>query len=649
MSVTCTQTNEKKHTQPSYLKWLALTVTILLLAACSSAPQPSPALESSAATKRVTSRVASNGDNAEERRSGKVVTSSTDLELTVDPKRGQQTIGLRFGNVEVPRGAKVERAYIQFKADETDTGYLRVFIQGVDTDNAKAYTQGKDRDVTSRPDTKARVSWTAHHWRKTGERNHRQRTADLSPVVAEITSRKGWRSGNAMAFTISSQNKSGKRVAESYRGDKAGAPELVIEYRAAASGPSAPTPQPEPQPEPQPAPQPKAKSALYISPKGSDSNSGRSVDKPLKTIYKASQLVRPGDTVYLRGGVYKGKYQSYFAYDRSPFKVNGRKDARITIMSYPGERAIIDGSDRHWTDSKSLSSPTLFKIDADYYTVQDLTFRNGAGRGLHFKGDHHIVRNVLSHNHHSDGIYLLGSDSLFEDTVSHSNYSQQNGGDSADGIKIARGTRNTVRNFLAYNNSDDGIDIYCSTDSLVEYSAAYSNGRGYSGNGNGFKLGCRFEKNNGNMVRFNVAYKNRANNFDGNGSGGLTMLNNTSWRAGAHGFSGYSKDGMGKNVLKNNLSYQDRKPRAVDRDDSHSHNSWNLELANPQFRSLNANARDFLQLSSRSKAIDVGAKVGLKYQGKAPDLGALEQGQSVAALLGKTVLQLQGGQLLAGN
>ena len=98
-------------------------------------------------------------------------------------------------------------------------------------------------------------------------------------------------------------------------------------------------------------------------------------------------------------------------------------------MSYPGERAIIDGSDRQWSkSSKSLSSsPTLFKIKANYYTViKDITFRNSAGRGLYLqRATTIIVRNVLSHNHHSDGIYLLGNyDSLFEDSVSHSNYSR---------------------------------------------------------------------------------------------------------------------------------------------------------------------------------------------------------------------------------
>lgn len=612
---------------------------VLLFSACSSVADV-PELEAAAATKRVTSRVASNSDNAEERSSGLVVNSSTDLELTYDAKRGQQTVGLRFDKVNVPRGAKIERAYIQFTADETDTDYLRVLIHGVDTDDARGYKQGKRRDVSARPDTSANVSWTAHKWHKRGERGSRQRTADLSSIVEEITSRKGWQSGNAVAFTISSQNRSGKRVAESYRGDKKGAPTLYVEYsleEGVSAGPS-----PAPTPRPAPVATPVAKSALYVSPKGSDKNSGRSKDKPIKSLTQVTKLVKPGDTVYLRGGIHKG-------YLNRPFKTDGTKSKPITITSYPGEKAVIEGKHKSWKDHKGISSPTLLRIEADHYRIENLTLRNGAGRGLYLKGDHHVVRNVLSHHHHSDGIYLLGADSVFEDTVSHSNYSRQNGGDSADGIKIASGKRNTVRNFLAYNNSDDGIDIFCSTDSLVEYSVAHSNGRGYSGNGNGFKMGCRFEPNNGNMVRFNVAYKNKANNFDGNGSGGLTILNNTSWKAGAHGFSAYSKEGRGKNVVKNNLSYQDKKTKSSDRDDVLSSNSWDLKVDASKFVSLNPESRDFLKLARGSKAVDAGVKVGLAYQGKAPDLGALEQGRSIAELLGKEVQSLQGGELLAGN
>ena len=628
------------------------TALILLFTACSSVGEAPELANAGSDVKYLKVRVASDKDDAEERSSGQVVTSSTDLELSYDVKRGQQLVGLRFTKLGIPQGAKIHRAEVRFKADERDEGSLKLTLRAEQSDSAAPFAE-KSRNLSSRK-TSASVTWQPAAWRTVGEHGGKQFTPDLSKLLQEVVNRPGWQQGNAFALLISSSSKA-KRVAESYRGDPKGAPQLYIEYSVASAGPSAPAPAPTPAPAPKPAPAPvaQAKNVLYVSLGGSDSNDGRSKDKPLQTLFKASQVVKPGDTIYLRGGVYKGKLQGYIGYDRTSFRTNGTKDKPITIMSYPGEHAIFDGSDRHWSESKSLSSPVLFDVVADHYVIQDLTFRNSAGRGLYLRGNYISVRNVLSHNHHSDGVYLLGNYGTFEDIVSHSNYSQQNGGDSADGLKIASGKGHAVRNFLAYNNSDDGIDIYCATRSLVEHSVAHSNGRGYAGNGNGFKLGCHDESNNQNMVRYNLAYKNRKNNFDGNGGGGATMLHNTSWKAGSHGFIAYAPEGSGKTpfILKNNLSYQDKKATGMSRrdKDKSSFNSWDLKIDNPQFASLDASSRDFLTLSTSSPAIDAGAKLSHAYKGQAPDLGALEVGMHIAELLGSTVKALQEGSLqLAG-
>ncbi len=201
----------------------------LLLTACTSGLEDAPELET-AATKTTTSRISSDRDDAEERASGKVVTSSTDIELTDDIKRGQQRVGLRFNNVKVPHGTDIKEAYIQFKADETDSGAIKVRIHAHDTNDAPGFSSGKKRDISKRKKTSASKSWSIASWKKRGERGRKQRTPDLDKVVEEVTDREGWRSGNAMVFVISSSDKNDRRVAESYRGDKKGAPTLVIKY-----------------------------------------------------------------------------------------------------------------------------------------------------------------------------------------------------------------------------------------------------------------------------------------------------------------------------------------------------------------------------------------------------------------------------------
>lgn len=73
---------------------------------------------------------------------------------------------------------------------------------------------------------------------------------------------------------------------------------------------------------------------LFIDPShGNDKNDG-SQKSPWRTINHALNRAKPGDTLYLRGGVYRENV--YCA-------VAGRKDAPITLRSYPGEQAVIDG------------------------------------------------------------------------------------------------------------------------------------------------------------------------------------------------------------------------------------------------------------------------------------------------------------------
>lgn len=67
--------------------------------------------------------------------------------------------------------------------------------------------------------------------------------------------------------------------------------------------------------------------------RGDDANPGTEA-APWRTISHAFQHLDSGDTLYLRGGVH---------FERLYCAVVGRPDAPITIRSYPGEQAIIDG------------------------------------------------------------------------------------------------------------------------------------------------------------------------------------------------------------------------------------------------------------------------------------------------------------------
>jgi hypothetical protein len=73
---------------------------------------------------------------------------------------------------------------------------------------------------------------------------------------------------------------------------------------------------------------------FYVAPNGRDSNSG-TLAQPWATINHASEVLKAGDTVYLRGGTYRLSQQI------RP-KNSGTKKAWIVYSSYPGEQAILD-------------------------------------------------------------------------------------------------------------------------------------------------------------------------------------------------------------------------------------------------------------------------------------------------------------------
>ena len=374
--------------------------------------------------------------------------------------------------------------------------------------------------------------------------------------------------------------------------------------------PSPPPSQPEPPKTDYPAP------TYWVSTTGSDKNDGRTADTAFRTIAKAASVVRPGDVVYIRGGVYR----EYLTADK--WKTSGQPGKPITIMGAPGENVIIDGSDRK-NSGTNPSAPQLIWLRVDWYVFENLTLRYSAGRAIELEGSNHVVRDVVTHSNHGDGIYIEGDNNLVEDVVTYDNYSTSNGGDSADGVKIAYGDGNVIRRVVAYDNSDDGIDLWDSTNSLVEYTVSYRNGRGTTGNGQGFKLSNGARKDARHTIRYNVAFGNRSNNFTYNGGGGLLVYNNTSFDAGAKGFVIEGRSGYADSKVYNNISFgESSSVRSVTQD----RNSWNLGISNPAFASTEPGSSQFLRLTSGSKAIDAGRDMGQQYVGKAPDLGAYEYG-----------------------
>jgi acid phosphatase type 7 len=178
------------------------------------------------------SAVSTGSDDAEERSDGGVNTGSTDLELVYDySATGNQIVGLRFPNINVPPGSIITNAYVQFTADRPGAEATDLVLQGEAVDNASSFSSAL-RNVSSRTKTSSMVSWNPLSWNLAGESSIIQRTPELKAIVQETVNRPGWASGNAIGLIISG---TGKRPAVAYEGSAANAPKIFISYSSGAT------------------------------------------------------------------------------------------------------------------------------------------------------------------------------------------------------------------------------------------------------------------------------------------------------------------------------------------------------------------------------------------------------------------------------
>ena len=169
-------------------------------------------------------RVNASSDDAEESSSGRVGLTSSDLELVLESDI--QTVGMRFNGVTIPQGSTIVKAYIQFQANEINSEPTTLSIQGQADNNALTFASITG-NISNRARTGAAVSWNPEPWTTRGEAGPNQQTPDIASIIQEIVNRPGWSDGNSLVVIITG---TGKRVAESFNGDQAGAPLLHVKY-----------------------------------------------------------------------------------------------------------------------------------------------------------------------------------------------------------------------------------------------------------------------------------------------------------------------------------------------------------------------------------------------------------------------------------
>jgi hypothetical protein len=105
----------------------------------------------------------------------------------------------------------------------------------------------------------------------------------------------------------------------------------------------------------------------YVATNGADANSGTTTNAPWRTIQHAADMLAPGDTALVRGGIYN---------EAVTFHVSGSAaGGYVTFQSYPGETAIVDGTGLPIPQLDYAAG--LFEFtNASYVVVQGFEIRN---------------------------------------------------------------------------------------------------------------------------------------------------------------------------------------------------------------------------------------------------------------------------------
>ncbi|HEX7087925.1 MAG TPA: Ig-like domain-containing protein [Vicinamibacterales bacterium] len=216
----------------------------------------------------------------------------------------------------------------------------------------------------------------------------------------------------------------------------------------------------------------------YVSPGGSSSDPGTK-DRPmsLTKALSSSSPAKPGDTIWLRGGVYAGSYVS---------SLEGTASAPIRVRQYPGERAILDAN-----NSAARNAGMALLIQGAYTWFMDFEVTHTGGKvdsgepnspsGIVFSNSRGIkLINLVIHDLPGQGIGFWASSIDSEAYGCLFYYNGINSRDHGIYAQNTSGTKRIVENFV-FANAGYGLHLYASGTNLlnnfhIEGNTVFNNG-----------------------------------------------------------------------------------------------------------------------------------------------------------------------------
>lgn len=240
---------------------------------------------------------------------------------------------------------------------------------------------------------------------------------------------------------------------------------------------------------------------IYCSPNGN--GDGKTIDNPANVL-KAIANVPAGGIIYLLEGTYN--FTSTINIDESN---SGTANAMKTIAAYKGAKVIFD-----FSGQETASANRGFVLQGAYWHFYGFEITKAGDNGMLLAGSHNLIEKMVFSKNQDTGLQISRFNSNYSskdkwpsynvilNCTAHNNCDDATM-ENADGFaaKLTCGEGNVFDGCMAYNNSDDGWDLFAKAETgpigvvTIKNCIAFRNGytedgRGYGDcDGNGFKLG----------------------------------------------------------------------------------------------------------------------------------------------------------------
>ncbi len=310
--------------------------------------------------------------------------------------------------------------------------------------------------------------------------------------------------------------------------------------------------------------------SIWVAPTtayGADGSESNPID-----IYTAVKYAQPGQQIILKAGTYN--LSNTVKTERGN---NGTANNYITMMGDP------NSSERPVLDFGGKCAGMI--LGGDYWCFKgfDVTHSADAQKGVQVSGSHNVLDQINTYHNGNTGLQisrLLSSDTKsdwpsYNTILNCTSYGNADKGyEDADGFaaKLTVGDGNVFDGCIAYNNADDGWDLFAKVETgsigsvTIQNCVAYGNGYledgTNAGNGNGFKMGGSSISGYHKLIN-SVSYNNKSKGIDSNSCPDIQVSNSTTFNNESYNVAFYTNEAANTDFFaKGVLSY--RKDTSVD-------------------------------------------------------------------------------------